>query len=50
MTNGDYYVRGIGGYDGVHIKYETGYENTKTLQEYIASLEARIAALENQNA
>lgn len=53
MNNGDMYLRGVGGYDGVHVKSETGYENTKTLQEYIAALEtklaeyeARIAALE----
>lgn len=48
MDNADIYINGIGGYDGVHIKTETGYENTKTLQEYITSLETRIAALEQQ--
>ena len=56
MRNGDTYIKGFGGYDGVHIKTETGYENTKTVQEYISalettisSLEARITALENNN-
>lgn len=56
MQNGDTYIKGFGGYDGVHIKSETGYENTKTVQEYISalettisSLEARITAIENGN-
>lgn len=35
MQNGDMYVKGIGGYDGKHIKSETGYESTKTLQDVI---------------
>ena len=37
MLNGDMYVKGVGGYDGVHIKHETGYESTKTVQEVINS-------------
>jgi hypothetical protein len=48
MQNGDIYVKGIGGYQGTNTKVQ---DNTiKTLQEYIATLEARIAALENPNA
>lgn len=43
MQNDDVYVYGVGGYDGVHIKSETGYESTKTLQEYISSIETSIA-------
>lgn len=31
-------------------RVDAGYENTKTLQEYIASLEARVAALEGNTA
>ena len=46
MKNGDIYIKGVGGYDGVHIKTETGYEATKTLQEYIAALEAKLAEYE----
>lgn len=47
MQNGDLYLTGVGNYDGVHIKGETGAPaNLQTLQEYIAALEARIAALE----
>ena len=43
MQNGDIYMYGIGGYDGTNIKIQ---DNTiKTLQEYILSLEQRIAAL-----
>ena len=48
MKNGDIYIKGVGGYDGVHIKSETGYENTKTLQEYIAALEAKLAEYESR--
>ena len=48
MQNGDYYLLGVGGYQGTDTKVQ---DNTiKTLQEAIASLEARIAALENPNA
>lgn len=36
MQNGDTYVYGIGNYDGVHIKSETGYESTKTLQGVVS--------------
>ena len=47
MTNGDYYLHRIGGYDGVHIKYETGYENTKTLQEVINGKQDTLTAGSN---
>ena len=58
MQNADVYVKGVGNYDGIHIKGEQGAPaNLQTLQEVIssltstiASLEARIAALENPNA
>lgn len=48
MANGDMYVLGVGGYQGTdtHVQDAT----IKTLQEYIASLEARIAALEGNTA
>lgn len=48
MQNGDMYVLGVGGYKGTDTKVQDA--TIKTLQEYIASLEARIAALENPNA
>lgn len=48
MQNGDMYVLGVGGYQGTNTKVQDA--TIKTLQEYIASLEARIAALENPNA
>lgn len=48
MQNGDMYVLGVGGYQGKNTKVQDA--SIKTLQEYIASLEARIAALENPNA
>ena len=44
MQNGDMYVLGVGGYQGTNTKVQDA--TIKTLQEYIASLEARIAALE----
>ena len=44
MQNGDYYLLGIGGYQGTDTKVQNA--SIQTLQEYIASLEARIAALE----
>lgn len=47
MQNGDAYLYGVGGYDGVHIKNEDPSINVQTLQEYISSLEARIYALEH---
>lgn len=51
MQNCDYYLYGVGNYDGIHIKNEQGApSNLQTLQEVIAALEARIAALENANA
>lgn len=37
MWSGDMYLYGVGGYDGVHIKHETGYSNVKTLQEVVNS-------------
>lgn len=48
MQNGDVYITGVGGYKGTDTKVQDA--TIKTLQEYIASLEARIAALENPNA
>jgi hypothetical protein len=45
MQNGDMYVLGVGGYQGTNTKVQD--TTIKTLQEYIASLEARIAALEH---
>ena len=45
MQNGDMYVYGIGGYVGTNTTVQDS--TIKTLQAYIASLEARIAALEN---
>lgn len=48
MQNGDMYVLGIGGYQGTNTKVQDA--SIKTLQEYIASLEARIAALEGNTA
>lgn len=44
MQNGDVYIKGVGGYQGTDTKVQDA--TIKTLQEYIASLEARIAALE----
>ena len=44
MQNGDMYVYGIGGYVGTNTTVQDS--TIKTLQAYIASLEARIAALE----
>lgn len=44
MQNGDMYVLGVGGYQGTNTKVQDA--TIKTLQEYIASLEARIAVLE----
>lgn len=48
MQNGDMYVLGVGGYKGTDTKVQDA--TIKTLQEYISSLEARIAALEKPNA
>ena len=51
MQNGDYYIKGVGNYDGKHIKGESGApSDLRTLQEYLAYLEARIAALEPEPA
>ena len=47
MRNGDVYLYGVGGYDGVHIKNEDPSINVQTLQDVISSLEARIYALEH---
>ena len=44
MQNGDMYVFGVGGYQGTDTKVQD--PTIKTLQEYIASLEERIAILE----
>lgn len=44
MQNGDYYLYGVGGYQGTDTKVQNA--SILTLQEYIVSLEARIAALE----
>ena len=43
MQNGDAYIYGIGSYDGVHIKTETGYESTKTLQEVISGIDTSVS-------
>jgi hypothetical protein len=48
MQNGDVYITGVGGYKGTDTKVQDA--TIKTLQEYIASLEARIAALEGNTA
>ena len=48
MQNGDMYILGVGGYQGTDTKVQNA--SIKTLQEYIASLEARIAALEGNTA
>ena len=44
MQNGDYYLLGVGGYDGMHIKTENGYENTKTLQDAVNSKQDTLTA------
>ena len=44
MQNGDMYVLGVGGYQGTDTKVQE--PSIKTLQAYLASLEARINALE----
>lgn len=44
MQNGDMYLYGVGGYVGTDTKVQNN--TIKTLQEYIASLESRISALE----
>lgn len=44
MGNGDMYLYGVGGYVGTDTKVQNN--TIKTLQEYIASLESRISALE----
>lgn len=38
MQNGDMYINGIGGYDGVHISSEAGYSYTMTLQNMVVYL------------
>lgn len=47
MQNGDYYLLGVGGYDGMHIKTENGYENTKTLQDAVNSKQDTLTAGQN---
>ena len=44
LRNGDVYVYGVGGYQGTDTNVQD--PAIKTLQAYIASLEARISALE----
>lgn len=39
MQNGDMYIKGVGGYDGKHIKTETGYESTRTIQDELRVIE-----------
>ena len=46
MQNGDYYLYGVGNYDGVHIKNEQGAPaNTQTLQNVISGLNTTINGL-----
>ena len=47
MQNKDTYVYGVGGYDGKHIKTDTGYESTKTLQDVIADKQDTLTAGDN---
>lgn len=47
MQNGDMYVLGVGGYQGTDTNVQD--PSIKTLQAYIASLEARITALEGNS-
>lgn len=47
MQNGDYYLLGVGGYDGVHIKSEAGYETVKTLQQVINGKQDTLTAGQN---
>ena len=45
MQNGDAYLLGVGGYDGVHIKGETGAPSgLKTLQETISGKQDKLTA------
>ena len=48
MQNGDAYLYGVGGYVGTDTKVQD--TTIKTLQDVIANLETRIAALENPGA
>ena len=47
MQNADVYIKGVGGYDGVHIKYEQGYETVKTLQQVISGKQDILTAGQN---
>lgn len=47
MQNADVYIKGVGGYDGVHIKSEAGYETVKTLQQVISGKQDVLTAGDN---
>ena len=47
MQNADVYIKGVGGYDGVHIKSEAGYETVKTLQQVIGGKQDVLTAGQN---
>ena len=47
MQNADVYIKGVGGYDGVHIKSEQGYETVKTLQQVISGKQDVLTAGQN---
>ena len=47
MQNADVYIKGVGGYDGVHIKSEQGYETVKTLQQVINGKQDTLIAGQN---
>lgn len=47
MQNADVYIKGVGGYDGVHIKSEQGYETVKTLQQVITGKQDVLTAGQN---
>ena len=48
MLNGDMYIYGVGNYDGIHIKGQTGAPaNTQTLQEVISGLKTDVSSKQN---
>ena len=48
MQNGDYYLKGVGNYDGKHIKGETGAPSgLKTLQEVISDKQDNLTGYNN---
>lgn len=47
MQNADVYIKGVGDYDGVHIKSEAGYETVKTLQQVINGKQDTLTAGQN---